>query len=92
MAELPQPFTRTDELLVAVHERLGEILDRLPPRQESLPAGAGPVEIREPAAAPVSVSGVTPEIQEPPPDVSWTKTASVRDKPAAKKTAARKRS
>jgi len=26
-SELPQPFTRTDELLVAVHERLGEIHD-----------------------------------------------------------------
>lgn len=78
MAELPQPFTRTDELLVAVHERLGEILDRLQPRQESLPAGAGPVEIREPASAPSSTSGVTPE-------------PGARKAPA-KKTAARKRS
>lgn len=49
MTELPPPRTVTDELLVAIHDRLGELLERLPARQESAPAGPGQVEIREPA-------------------------------------------
>lgn len=49
MTQLPPPRTVVDEYLAAIHDRLGELLDRLPARQESAPAGSGPVEIREPA-------------------------------------------
>lgn len=55
MPDLPTPRTATDTYLAAIHDRLGELLDRLPDRT----AGAWPdgsVELREPAA-PAPVGG-----------------------------------
>lgn len=49
---VPQPITVADEYLAAIHDRLGEILDRLPERPKQYrarPDGAVvPVELTEP--------------------------------------------
>lgn len=46
MSDLPTPRNPTDRLLAAIHDRLGELLDRFPAAPE--PAG-NHVELREPA-------------------------------------------
>ncbi|WP_242892443.1 hypothetical protein [Actinomadura litoris] len=57
MPDLPPPRDRVDRYLVAIHDRLGELLDRLPPAPSQGQASAGgEVELREPAA-PASVGG-----------------------------------
>jgi len=55
MRHLPPPVTAADEYLAAalpvldeINDRLGQILDRLP--ASARPAGAGAVELTEPAA------------------------------------------
>lgn len=53
MGRLPQPVTVTDHYLAAIHDRLGEIRDRLPAPANQQPEG-GPVELREPAAPPAA--------------------------------------
>ncbi|MFE9099853.1 hypothetical protein [Actinomadura geliboluensis] len=50
---LPNPVTPTDFYLAAIHDRLGEIRDRLPVRAVE-PAEGEPVELREPAAPPAA--------------------------------------
>lgn len=66
---LPQPITTTDALLVAVHDRLGEILDRLPAQAPSPGREDGAVELREPATKPTggSESGGEASVSEPRP-------------------------
>ncbi|NEA22578.1 hypothetical protein [Actinomadura bangladeshensis] len=48
MSALPQPVTVADHYLAAIHDRLGEIRDRLP-ALAGQPAEGEPVELREPA-------------------------------------------
>ncbi|WP_141576131.1 hypothetical protein [Actinomadura sp. WMMA1423] len=48
MSTLPPPVTVTDVYLAAIHDRLGEIRDRLPAPAPD-PAEGEPVELREPA-------------------------------------------
>jgi len=45
---LPTPIDGTQEYLKAIHDRLGDLLDRLPAKAPE--AEAGTVELREPAA------------------------------------------
>ncbi|GHE47361.1 hypothetical protein GCM10017673_56510 [Streptosporangium violaceochromogenes] len=58
MTGLPPPINGTETYLSAVYDRLGEILDRIPPRPADLQPGEEPagaprtVELREPAAGP----------------------------------------
>lgn len=47
---LPAPIDGTQEYLKAVHDRLGEILDRLPAKAPPSVAAGDVVELREPAA------------------------------------------
>lgn len=52
MGDLPTPRNPTDRLLVAIHDRLGELLDRFPappPEKEG-----GQVELREPSVPPAA--------------------------------------
>lgn len=44
---LPTPFNGTEAYLAAIHDRLGQILDRLPAPPQA--PEDGPVELREPA-------------------------------------------
>jgi len=45
---LPAPIDGVEQYLAAIHDRLGQILDRLPAPPEPADEGA-PVELREPA-------------------------------------------
>ncbi|MCP9976508.1 hypothetical protein [Actinomadura madurae] len=63
MSTLPPPVTVTDVYLAAIHDRLGEIRDRLPaPAQQP---EDGPVELREPAAPPDAPPSPSPSRARP---------------------------
>lgn len=63
MSDLPPPVTVADHYLAAIHDRLGEIRDRLPAPAEQ-PAEGEPVELREPAPPPAAPAQPQP-ISEP---------------------------
>lgn len=66
--DLPPQCNSTDQWLAALHDRLGELLDRLPPPPAPAPT-AGQVELREPelpaAAPPPQARGRRPARQKP---------------------------
>jgi hypothetical protein len=60
MRPLPNPVTATEEYLAAMVDRLDQLLDRTPARQDEDPAGSGAVELREPAAKPAPAKKAAP--------------------------------
>ncbi|TDD37887.1 hypothetical protein E1287_07470 [Actinomadura sp. KC06] len=76
VSALPPPISVTDHYLAAIHDRLGEICDRLPAKAEQ-PAEGQPVELREPAPPPAT------------PPRPLTEPARPARKPPARKAAAR---
>lgn len=83
-ANLPPPIDGTQEYLKAIHDRLGDLLDRLPAKAPE--AEAGTVELREPAAPLAEPEPVTSG-----PGSTAPRLARTPRKPAATKPAARKR-
>jgi len=83
---LPPPIDGTQEYLKAIHDRLGELLDRLPAKAPE--AEAGTVELREPAAPLIGAADPEPVTSGPGTALRPARTAR---KPAAQKSAARKR-